>query len=377
LTSADGISNMSGIDVRKCAMAAAMAVALALAPAAAAREYLPPLGHVFVGLTAGTRIGPWERMVGKHPPVFETFMTWNTPTGWLRFRHSPTRTRLALHLSTAHGYGQPGVISPRGIALGHSDRFLVKMCRNLAHSKRIVYVRIMGEPNGYWNAYAPFNRDGSFRGPQNSSHFYIEAWRRTVTILRGGPVWWINRHLRRLGLPRLGQQIVGTANLPHPRLAFLWVPQDAGSPDIPQNGPGAFWPGSAYVDWVGTDFYSSSPNFARLSSFYDRFTGKPFVISEWAVDGADNPGFVHALFAWARAHPRVRMMNYYQGFTPSAPENLAHNPASRAALREELRSPRYLAYAPEYAPQGPLSASTAAADAPLTAPSPGAPPGPP
>ena len=351
---------------------------LGFVPAAAAREYLPPLGHVFVGLTAGKTIEPWEHMVGKHPPVFETFMTWNTPTAWLRPRGSPGGTRLALHLSTSSGYGRSGVISPRGIARGHSDRFLVALCRNLAHSKKIVYLRIMGEPNGHWNAYAPYNADGSFRGEQNSSRFYVEAWRRTVMILRGGPVWWINRHLRRLGLPRLNPRTVGAANLPHPKVTFLWVPQDAGSPDIPQNAPGVFWPGSVYVDWVGTDFYSSSPNFAQLSSFYNQFTGKPFVLSEWGVSGGDDPGFVHALFAWARAHPRLRMMNYYQGFTAAAPENLAHNPASGAALRQELGSGRYLAYAPEYAHQHrPRSASTAAAAGPLTAPTPGAPPGPP
>lgn len=359
-------------------MVAAIAVTLGLVPGAAAREYLPPLGHVFVGLTAGKTIVPWERMVDKHPPVFETYMTWNTPTAWLRPRGNPSGTRVGLHLSTASGYGKPGVISPRGIALGHSDRFLVKLCRNLAHSKKIVYLRIMGEPNGHWNAYAPYNSNGSFRGEQNSSHFYIEAWRRTVMILRGGPVWWINRHLRRLGLRRLKPRIVGAAKLPHPEVTFLWVPQDAGSPDIPANRPGAFWPGSAYVDWVGTDFYSSYPNFAQLSRFYDQFTGKPFVISEWGVDGGDDPGFVRALFAWARARPRVRMMNYYQGFTASAPENLAHNPASRAALRQELRSRRYLAYAPEYAhPNHRRSASAAALAAPLSSPTPGAPPGPP
>jgi hypothetical protein len=211
----------------------------------------------------------------------------------------------------------------------------------------------MGEPNGYWNAYAPFSRDRSYRGEQNSPHFYIEAWRRTVMILRGGPVWWINRHLRRLGMPRLKPRIAGIADLPHPNVAFLWVPQDAGSPDIPANSPGVFWPGRAYVDWVGTDFYSSYPNFAQLSSFYDQFTGKPFVLSEWGVDGSDDPGFVRAVFAWARAHPRVRMFNYYQGFGASDAHNLAHYPATRAALRNELRSGRYLPYAPEYQRRNP------------------------
>jgi hypothetical protein len=328
----------------------AIAVTLGFASGATARQYTPPPGHAFVGLTGGTTatVVPWARMVGKHPPVFEIWMTWNTRTRWLRGRKSGTGTRLGLSITTASGYARAGVISPRGIALGGSDRFLVGLCRNLARSKRIVYVRLMGEPNGYWNAYAPFNRDGSFRGEQNSPHFYIEAWRRAVTILRGGPVWWINRRLHRLGLPRLKPRIAGTADLPHPRVTFLWVPQDAGSPDIPANSPGVFWPGSAYVDWVGTDFYSSYPNFAQLTSFYDQFTGKPFVLSEWGVVGSDDPGFVRAVFAWTRAHPRVRMFNYYQGFGAPDVHNLAHYPASRAALRDELRSGRYLPYAPEY-----------------------------
>src|SRR5947209_9712909 len=137
-------------------------------------------------------------MVRKHPAVFEDFMTWNTPTRWLAARDSSFRSRLGIAVSTASGYGLGGVITPEEIATGRSDRFLVGLNRNLAHSGRIVYVRLMGEMNGYWNAYAPFNKNGSFRGERNSPHFYIEAWRRSVLILRGGRVAAINRRLRTL-----------------------------------------------------------------------------------------------------------------------------------------------------------------------------------
>src|SRR5207248_10163453 len=136
--------------------------------------------------------------------------------------------------------------------------------------------------------------------------------------------------------------------LPQPKVTFLWVPQDAGSPDIPANAPAAFFPGYAYVDWVGTDFYASYPNFSLLNSFYSEFTLRPFVISEWALYGADDPQFVHELFGWVHSHRRVRMLNYYQGFVPSSPANLAHYPASQAALRQELRSPLLDGYPPEY-----------------------------
>ena len=335
-----------------------MLVALALSAApAAAQTYVPPGSHVFAGLTGGTSLQPIESMVGKHPPVFEIYMRWNTPTAWLAAAYPGFRSRLALQISTASGYGGRGDITPLQIAKGRSDRFLVSLGRNLASSGRIVYLRLMGEMNGYWNAYAAFNANGSSRGVQNSPRAYVAAWRRSVLILRGGPVAGIDRRLRALRLPplRLPSQRAGVArarSLPRPRVAFLWVPQDAGSPPIAANAPGAYWPGSPYVDWVGTDFYASFPNFSRLSTYYSEFPGKPFVLSEWALYGSDDPGFVRELFAWVAAHPRVRMLNYYQGFVRSSLANLERYPASQAVLRAELRSPRFLAYAPEYAHPG-------------------------
>ncbi len=350
----------------------ALVLVLCCVSSASAQPYLPPGHHVFAGLTGGSSITQWQQIVGKHPPVFETYMTFNTPTRWLASPDSAFRARLALHLSTSDGYGKPGVTSPEAIALGHSDWFLLALGRHLAQSHRIVYLRVMGEMNGYWNAYAPFSADGSWRGVQNSQKFYIAAWRRTVLIVRGGPVSRINRRLRALRLPPVHTH---ARTLPRPRVAFLWVPQDAGSPDVPGNAPGAFWPGNAYVDWVGTDFYASFANFAQLSRFYDQFRGKPFVLSEWALYGADDPGFVRALFAWVRHRPRVRMLNYYQGFTTSSQANLAQYPQSRVVLRRELRSPRYLAYPPEYA--HPHKRGHQPPARPPLPPTPGPPPNPP
>ena len=81
---------------------------------AGARAYLPPSGHLFAGLTGGSSLSPFERLVGKHPPVFETYVTWNTPTAWLAPADPYFRSRLGLALSTSDGYGLPGVIAPRG-----------------------------------------------------------------------------------------------------------------------------------------------------------------------------------------------------------------------------------------------------------------------
>lgn len=322
---------------------------LAFAPVARGQPYLPPPGRIFAGLTGGSTIKSWERLVGRHPPVFEDYMTWEGPTGWLGHRDPWFRARLGLALGTAPGYGKPGVITPEQIARGRSDRFLVALNRDLARSHRITYVRIMGEMNGYWNAYSAFAADGRSTGRQNSPYFYRQAFRRTALILRGGPARRIDLRLRALGLPPLqlghGRH---ERNLPQPRVAILWVPQDAGSPEIAANAPAAYWPGGRYVDWVGTDFYASYPNFGLLDRFYDQFRGKPFVISEWALYGADSPRFVRELFAWVASHPRVRLLDYYQGFGDSSPANLARYPRSRAVLRRELHSRRFPAYPPEY-----------------------------
>jgi hypothetical protein len=354
-------------------IATAAVVGLIAAPLAAAREYIPPGNHIFAGLTGGKSILPYQHMVGKHPAVFEDYLTYNTPSYWIGAPRRSFRSRLGLELSTSKGYNLRGLITPRGIAFGGSDRFLVALNRNLFKSRRIFYVRIMGEPDGWWNAYAAFNADGSFRGSQNSPTSYIQAWRRSVIVLRGGPVAGINRRLRRLGLPALRTR---NKRLPRPKVAFLWVPQDAGSPEIAANMPASFWPGSAYVDWIGTDFYSSYPNFSLLSHFYNQFGGKPFVFSEWGVSD-DDPGFVHQLFAWVASHPRVRMINFYQGYGSSNPYDLKHYPATQRALRAELHSKRFLGYPPEYAHPKRQKRPTPPPETPPVNPQPAPPPSPP
>jgi hypothetical protein len=281
--------------------------------------------------------------------VFEDFITWNTGTRWLANPAPGFRSRLALHMSTAAGYGQRGVISPLGIVDGHSDRFLVAMNRHIARSGRVVYIRIMGEPNGYWNPYCPYNKDGSSRGRRFSTNNYRQAWRRTVLILRGGRVARIDSRLHALKMRSIKAKVRRSTKLPHPKVTFIWAPQTQGDPNIPQNQPQAFWPGGAFVDWVGTDFYEGD-NFSYLDAFYSRFTGgKPFDLSEWGVVGYDHPSFVHDIFKWVRGHSQLRMLDYFQGFGSSSAYNPQHYPKSMAALRRELHSTKFPQYAHEFA----------------------------
>jgi hypothetical protein len=133
-------------------------------------------------------------------------------------------------------------------------------------------------------------------------------------------------------------------------VAFQWVPLSYGNPEISKNHPKYWWPGSAYVDWVGTTWYSPYRAVSAMRSFYSYplWRRKPFTFGEYAVWGAESPGFIHDVFDFARRYPRVKMACYYQSSTIKPEFALSTHPRSRAALRNRLNSSRWVDFAPEY-----------------------------
>jgi hypothetical protein len=192
------------------------------------------------------------------------------------------------------------------------------------------------------NAYSAFNADGSSRGASHSTKAFKNAFRRSALILRGGPLETINAKLAKLHLPAVRG---ASEDLPRPQLSMLWVPQTEGTPNIAANLAAVYYPGAEYVDWVGTDFYSKFPAFAKLERFYGQYPSKPFVFGEWAMWGADNPGFVKQFFGFVNSHKRLRMMLYNQGANPSGPFRLNSHPKAKAEIRKALRNRRFLASA--------------------------------
>ena len=57
--------------------------------------------------------------------------------------------------------------------------------------------------------------------------------------------------------------------LPVAPVSIIWSPLPAGSPRVKGNFPGNYWPGSKWVDWVGTDFYAKYPVWEDLNRFYE------------------------------------------------------------------------------------------------------------
>src|SRR3954469_23886808 len=254
-----------------------LAVLLITASPANAQVFGPPGGKVFTGLTGSNSVAKFSDEVGKKPAVFGFFTYWNGPNEYT-FRYAEQAgARLMLHISTAQNYGVPEVISPRGIARGEGDDYLLALNARIAEAGAPVYVRLMAEMTQPTSTSAALTQDGSSRGASHSTAAFKDAWRRSALILRGGPLRTINARLKRLKLP----PVDAGQDLPQPSLSLLWVPQTEGTPNIPANAAAAYFPGGGYVDWVGTDFYSRFPAFAKLERFYAQYPGKPFVFGEW------------------------------------------------------------------------------------------------
>jgi hypothetical protein len=350
-------------------LAGVIAVAAALtAPGPAAGDAYPPRdGRAFHGVSDTGHVADFRtfgEQVGAHPALLQDFFHWRVPltTGAL-YRWGKTNTRGVLSLSTASGDGTE-MITPRQIARGKDDRYMTRMAGNIAETGQTVYIRLMAEMNGHWNAYSAYNADGSARHGGHSTRWYRLAWRRFTLILRGGSRDRINHRLMRMGLPRIlraksdddpvyqggpdGIPLPIPERMPEPRVAMMWVPQSFGSPNIAGNQPEDYWPGGKYVDWVGLDIYSKFAGaFDEFVAFFNRWDKWPFVIGEYSPWDNDYGGsFTGSLLRWAEAHDRVKAMLYYRGVDPDNTYNVQFYPGAETALRNHLAEPHWAPFAP-------------------------------
>ena len=219
-------------------------------------------------------------------------------------------------------------ITPAGIANGSGDGYLVALNQAVARLRGPIYIRPMGEMNGHWNSYCAYNPDGSSRGAAYSTAEFRKAFARIYLAVHGGPD--ANAALRRLGMPPIRSALTANDNA-----TVVWNPQGYGSPDVPGNSAEAYYPGDAYVDVVGDDLYyiNGKAEWAAADALYRAHPGKPFAFPEWGLWGLDAPQFVSDMAAFVRAHPRTRLIVYYNG-DPGSIFDLASKPAARAAYRK-------------------------------------------
>jgi hypothetical protein len=164
---------------------------------------------------------------------------------------------------------EPFGVSLADIADGRYDQYLDSYASAVRDYGQAVIIGFAHEPNGSWY-------------PWGLGHVapatWIAAWQHVVNVFR--------------------QE--GADNV-----IWLWTVNSQG-PDGPMAGE--WWPGSAYVTWVGIDGYYTEPGdnfadvFGTVLSQVQGF-GKPIIISETAVGPGtnDQAGGIANLFAGLRA----------------------------------------------------------------------------
>ena len=326
------------ISKRVLVLALLAALCAALPAGAQAGTLLPKGKKIFFGVSDTGNpadFGHFSVDLHKHPALIESFRSWGA-----EFPDSIERWQAAHEL-----------ISPRSIAQGFGDEYLIRLNRLFWEKKMPAYIRPLGEPNRCLNVYAAYDCAGNLRDAAHKPRWYRLAFRRIFILVHGGGSRAkINGRLGETGLPPLR---AGGNGLPRAPVAVLWSTLPAGSPTVPQNRPKYFYPGDKYVDWVGTDLYSDAQDWKALTGLYRRFAGKPFAIPEFGIStGADDPAYMDHLLGWVRGHKRCKMLIYYQDFGSTSSYRIQNYPGSLNALSDALHHAAFPAFAPNF-PQAP------------------------
>ncbi len=327
---------------------ALVAAVLAVAAAGASAGVLEPKGkQVYFGVSDTgnpANFGEFSSAVAKHPAVIESFRAWGSELRGSIQRWEIARARPMIHITTADPQTGAEILTLAAIARGAGDAYLVRLNRIFAAKHMRAYVRPLGEPNRCLNVYAAYGCGGKARGRADSARNYRRAFRRIYVIVHGGgKKKLIDERLAEAGLPPLNSPVAG---LPKAPVAIVWSPLPAGSPTTKRNRPQYFFPGMKWVDWTGTDFYASYPEWGALNRLYERYPGKPFAITEFGVEAGDDPTFVNRLFSWVERHPRTKMLVYYQDFGSTSSYRIQNWAQSLSVLVDRLHSGLFPAYAP-------------------------------
>ena len=206
------------------------------------------------------------RVAGRQPDLAGYFSGWAEPFA-TSFAEQAYRHHAVVLVQI-----DPSYASVAAIASGSYDSYLRSYADSVRHFGHPVIIGFGHEMNAPWYSWGyPHVRPATF----------VAAWRHIVRLFRSQ----------------------GADNA-----TWLWTINT----DLPRSGPVAqWWPGSAYVTWVGVNGYFYRPSdtftsvFGTTISQVRTFTRKPVLLAETAAGPASGqPGKIAGLFAGLR-HERA------------------------------------------------------------------------
>ena len=239
----------------------------------------------------------FERLSGVKPQIEENYSAFDEPfpSDWARtllrdgilplIQINPRRESLA------------------AIAAGRYDPYLGRLAAAVRALGAPVALSFAHEMNGSWYPWGFLHIQ---------PEVFVAAWRHVHHVLRAAGA----------------RQVIWVWTVAHtaPQAGSLFAPVRP------------YWPGAAYVNWVGLDIYYSNPKTTFRTAFMPtiaavrRFTRSPILLSETAVpDQYDQLQQINNLFGGARAARLLGVIWYDQDARMSW--ELNNRPAALAAFR--------------------------------------------
>lgn len=275
---------------------AALAVVFG-APAAVATSNPPPKASPLVlGLRADglpdydSAFDRVERLQGRDPSLVMWYVDWTTdlidPASLERLRARGITPLITWEPWNARAATEVPGAAPAEIAAGASDGYLRASARDAAAFGGPLLLRFGHEMNGDWY---PWGR--THAAPAD----YVRAFRHIVSIFRAE----------------------GATNV-----RFVWSPNVASRPE---SAYAAWFPGDAWVDWVGVDGYNRASRNGRWRSLREVFapsyralaalSTRPMMIAETATgeEGGDKGAWMRQalLVDVPRSMPRIRAVVWF------------------------------------------------------------------
>lgn len=205
----------------------------------------------------------------------------------------------------------------KAIAGGTWDDYFIEAARTIRDFKAPVFISIDHEMNGTWYPYSQ-----SYPGSKTTAADFVAAWKHIVSLFHAQ----------------------GANNA-----AFVWSPN---VPDVGGVPYSSYYPGDAFVDWVGISFYSGNSMNAMDDIYRDLAPRKPFFITEWATSPSKNkyntlfPGevtWVRDFFAALETrYPRVKAISWFNWQNGDGDYRLTRVPEQAKAYAQDISATRYM-----------------------------------
>jgi hypothetical protein len=275
----------------------------------AGAKFAPADGDVYLGVSTDIgRLGAFDQAAGltssEHPAIYDQY---TTPDGSVAQILTNAKSRQAMAPMISWNLPMTG----GQVTDGSRDAYLKAQAEAVKSYGSPVFVRLDWEMNATW--YPGWNM------PDVTPAQFIAGWRHVYDIF----------------------QSAGATNA-----AFVWCPNLWDGPG--GLSPDTWYPGAAYVDWLGIDAYPQS----AVASFILTGPGglddtvkfaeqqkKPLMVAEWApaLPQPDTTAAMDLIFDFAADYPNtVKALVYFDFNTNGRDYTLKDHPVGAAEFRKKV-----------------------------------------